>query len=1036
MKKPTFLSKFLTMIVTFFLFCSVANAQNVTITGTVIGADDGLPLGGVTVLQKGTSNGVLSNSDGNYSITVPRNSTIAFSFLGMEAQEFVITDQRVINVVMESVTTMMDEIVVTALGISRDKKSLGFAVTEVSGDDIAMVKDLNIANSLSGRVSGVVVTQGAFGPGSSSRVIIRGNNSITGNNQPLYVVDGIPIDNSGYGTANVGEERGEYSKSDFGTGVSDLNPDDIESMSVLKGPNAAALYGSRASNGVILITTKKGSRNRGLGVTYSGNFTFETPMILPKYQNEYGQGTGGNITSIYDDLRTTGGSWGAKLDGSQQLYYNGDTRPYSPQPDNVKNFFETGSTLVNTLAIDGGTDKATLRFSYTNTTADAIVPGSKLDRHNFNLRGTANLTDKFNIDTKVTYFQQEGHNRPVLGTEGVLAYVYNEPRNVDFEDLKDYQNPADYSVKAVTNGSGNPYWSLLHDRNDDSRDRIQGFAKATYQFTDYLSAFVRIGTDVINEKLESVNQVGHWYFPSGRLNFSRSRITETNLDALLIFNKDLTAKITLDANVGVNHMYHTYERQGVYGENFKIPTKPTLESASNTIPSYTPMNEKIINSVYGSAVLSYDNFFFLEATARNDWSSALAPGYWSYFYPSVSGSVLLSELIDLPVMDYAKLRVSWAKVGSDTDPYQLQNAFNMSSAADSYLGLTILTRPSVRYNPHLKPEQTSSIEFGGEFRFFKNRLFTDISYYNIKSYNLIMNVPIPASTGYTSEHTNVGELRNKGFEILLGGIPVISKDFSWEVSMNMSTNKNELVELIEGLDSYTFSTTNSGVVMVQATVGGGYGDIYATTFKKNENGDIIVNAAGTYIVGDRELVGNYQPDWVGGLTNVLSYKGLTLRMLIDARIGGQIYSGTDAALDGSGTSERTLKYREGGVVIDGVVNTGTAENPVWTPNTVNITAQQYWGSYSGIGENYIYDQTNIRLREISLSYALPASLINKTFIKGVSLGITGRNLFFFYNAMENFDPETSYSVSNYSQGLMYYTLPTTRSLGLNLRLSF
>jgi TonB-linked SusC/RagA family outer membrane protein len=1035
MERPTLLSKYLTLIVAFILLCSAVSAQNVTVTGTVTGSDDGLPLGGVTVLQKGTSNGVLSNSDGTYSITVPRSSTLVFSFLGMEPQEFVVTDQRVINVVLSTTTTMMDEIVVTALGISREKKSLGFAVTEVSGSDVALVKDLNIANSLSGRVSGVVVTQGAFGPGSSSRVIIRGNNSITGNNQPLYVVDGVPIDNSGYGTANDAN-TGEYSKSDFGSGVSDLNPDDIESMSVLKGPNAAALYGSRAANGVILITTKKGTRNRGLGVTYTGNFTFETPMILPQYQNEYGQGTGGNITTVYQDLRTIGGSWGAKLDDSPQLYYTGETRPYSAQPDNVKNFFETGSTLVNTLAVDGGSDKATMRFSYTNTSADAIIPGSTLNRHNFNFRGTAELTDRFSIDAKVTYFQQEGNNRPILGTEGVLAYVYNTPRNVDFEDLKDYQDPADYKVKSVTNGSGNPYWYLLHDRNDDFRDRVQGFAKATYQFTDCLSAFVRIGTDVVNEKLESVSQYGHWYFPTGRLNFSKTRSSETNLDALLMFSKPLTAKLTLDANVGVNHMYQTWERQGVYAENFKIPTKPTLESAANNIPAYTPMSEKIINSVYGSAVLSYDNFLFLDLTARNDWSSALAPGYWSYFYPSVSGSVLISELLDFPAMDLGKLRVSWAKVGSDTNPYQLENAFNMASADGSYLGLTILTRPSVRYNPQLKPEQTSSIEFGGEFRFFNNRLFTDLSYYNIRSYNLIMNVPLPAATGYSYEHTNVGELSNKGFEILLGGIPVATSDFTWEVSMNMSRNQNKLVELIEGLDSYTFSTTNSGVVLVQATVGGGYGDIFATTYKRNENGDVIVDAIGRFVPGDRELVGNYQPDWIGGLTNILTYKNLSLRMLIDARIGGQIYSGTDAALDGSGTSVRTLDYREGGVVIDGVVNTGTAENPVWTANSANITAQQYWGSYSGIGENYIYDQTNIRLRELALSYTLPSSLLNKTFIKGLSVGITGRNLLFFYNAMENFDPETSYSVSNYSQGLMYYTLPTTRSLGVNLRISF
>ncbi|TFH36181.1 MAG: TonB-dependent receptor, partial [Bacteroidia bacterium] len=536
--------------------------------------------------------------------------------------------------------------------------------------------------------------------------------------------------------------------------------------------------------------------------------------------------------------------------------------------------------------------------------------------------------------------------------------------------------------------------------------------------------------------IESVNQYGHWYYPTGRLNFNKTRMTETNLDALIMFSKEVASKVKLDVNLGANHRYATYESQGVYGENFKIPTKPTLQSASTNLPSYTPMSEKIVNSVYGSAMVSYDNFLFLEATARNDWSSTLPKDNWSYFYPSLSASVLFSELIDFAPMDYGKLRVSWAQVGADTDPYQLQNAFNMSSAGDSYLGLTILTRPSTRYNPLLKPEQTSSLEFGGEFRFFLNRVFADISYYDIKSYDLIMNVPIPASTGYTTEHTNVGEIRNSGFEFMLGGTPVRGTDFNWEISLNMSKNKNELVELIEGLDSYTFSTSNNGVVYVQATVGGGYGDIYTTTYKRNENGDKVVDAAGRYLAGEMKHMGNYQPDWVGGMTNVFTYKDFTLRMLIDARIGGEIYSGTDSGLDNMGVSEKTLEYRETGVVIDGVVNTGTPDVPVWTPNTTSITAQQYWGSYAGIGENYIFDQTNIRMREISLSYNVPASLIDGTFIKGASVGVSARNLFFLYNSLENFDPETSYSVSNYSQGVLYYTLPATRSIGFNLRFTF
>ncbi|TFH49772.1 MAG: TonB-dependent receptor, partial [Bacteroidia bacterium] len=655
--------------------------------------------------------------------------------------------------------------------------------------------------------------------------------------------------------------------------------------------------------------------------------------------------------------------------------------------------------------------------------------------HNFNLRGVTNLTEKLSVDAKVTYFVQKSHNRPVMGTEGVIAWVYRIPRNIMISDLgpeqEKYQNPADYKAKSFTSGTyGNPYWYQLHDINDDSRDRVQGYIKANYEFADWLSAFVRIGTDAVNEKVETINQYGHWYYGGGRMNNSLSKTSETNLDVLLMFNRDISETINLSVNLGANHMYQTYGAMSIYAENFKIPTKPTLSSASTNLPSYTPLQEKMINSVYGSAVLSYNNFLYLEGSARNDWSSTLPKDNWSYFYPSVSLSVLLNELIDIPAVDFAKLRVNWAKVGSDTNPYQLQNAFNLSSAGDSYLGQIILTRPGTRRNPNLKPEQTSSLEFGGEFRLFNNRLYTDLSYYDIKSMDLIMDVPIPASTGYSYERTNVGEMTNKGFEILLGGIPVKTSKFTWDISLNMSTNKNELVKLIEGVDNFVFTTTNSGVAEVWATVGGGYGDIYATTYERDESGKIMVTDAGLFrVASEKILVGNYQPDWVGGLSNSLTYGNMSLRFLIDGRFGGEVYSGTDAGLDATGVSKSSLQFREGGVVIDGVRTDGTA-------NTVSISSQQYWGSYSGIGENYIFDQTNIRLREAALTYNLPGKIIENTFIKGVSVGVTGRNLFFIYRALENFDPEGSFSVSNFAQGVLFYTMPTARSLGFNVSIKF
>lgn len=1039
MKKNLFL-----VLVLSIAFIGSVIAQERTITGTVTSADDGTTLPGVNVLVQGTGIGTVTNMDGAYSIDVPADAeALEFSFVGMLTRSVAIGSSSVVDVALETGFEAMDEVVVTALGISREKKSLGYAVTEISGDELSTVRETNVINSLAGRVAGVVLTQSPSGPGGGTRVIIRGNNSITGNNQPLYVVDGIPMDNSGFGSAN-GAGTANYKRADYGTGISDLNPDDIESMTVLKGPNAAALYGSRAANGVILITTKKGKTTKGMGVTFTHSTTFETPLLLPEYQNKYGQGTQGNY---YDgspsfelsDLRQVNGSWGGKFNGQDYLYWNGETRPYKAQSDNVEDFFRTGSNMVNTIAFDGGGANSSIRFSYTNNVAKSILPNAGLTRHNFNVRGSTNLTDKLSVDAKVTYFVQDSENRPYHGTEGIMSNLYDIPRNLDINDLKDYQNP-DYSVVMPTDGSsGNPYWVLNNDVNNDSRNRLLGFAKVNYTITDWLSAFVRIGTDFTAHKIETIEQYGHWYYPTGRFSFNNYKTTETNTDFLLMFNKEITSDFKITGNIGGNLMYQTYEQMGVYGEDFKIPTKPTTDSARELDPSYTPLREKKINSLYGSASVSFRNFVYLDVSGRNDWSSTLPEENWSYFYPSVSLSALLHDFIDpnANFMNFLKVRGSWAKVGSDTGPYQLDIAFNMQQ--DGYLGLTTLTRPSVRLNPDLKPEQTTSMEVGFEARFFNNKLFVDFSYYDIKTNDLIMDVPVSASTGYSKFRSNVGEVENKGFEIMVGGTPYQAGDFSWDISANFSTNTNTLNELIEGLESYTFTTTNAGTVTTRADVKGGYGDIWGTTWMKNDAGKIVVDPLGIpQMDATKKKLGNYQPDWVGGITNNFRYKTLSLNVLIDARIGGQVFSGTDANLDGAGVTKRTLKYREEGVVFDGVVNTGTPEDPIWTPNTVQITGQEYWGAYTNIIENYVYDQTNFMLREVSLTYQLPSNLFNNVFIESVSVSLIGRNLAFLYKDKDvvNFDPTTSYSTSNYAQGVVFFTLPTTRSYGINLNVKF
>ncbi|SHG70947.1 SusC/RagA family TonB-linked outer membrane protein [Flagellimonas flava] len=1021
-------------------------AQGKTVTGTVTDASTGTPIPGITVVEQGTTNGTSTDFDGNYSISVSGNSAVlVFTGIGYTTQEAPVGSQSAINILLVEDVELLDEVVVTALGISREKKSLGYAVTEVGGDAVSLVKEPNVVNSLAGKVAGVVISQGTAGAGSGSRVVIRGNNSITGNNQPLYVVDGVPIDNTALGAP---DGSGQFNINNLGDGISDINPDDIESISVLKGPNAAALYGSRASNGVIIITTKKGDLDRGLGVSFTSNALFDDPLVLPKYQNEFGRGTDGAFPQINPDdpLATQvntvagAGSWGPRFDGSQQLAYNGQQRAYVAQPNNVKNFFETGTSFINTVALSGGSENASVRFSYTNSDIESILPNSGIDRDNFNLRAFANLSDKLSLDTRITYFKQTARNRPNQGTEGVAAYLWTLARNVRLSDLQVFQdienpiNPDDiYRVIAPTASGGNPYWILQNDSNEDRRTRITGFAKLQYQFNDWLSAFVRVGTDDITQDVESVTRVGHHFFGDGRIRFQKNDRTETNYDFLVMFNKALSDKFSLTANAGANALRFSSITSETRGENFKIPGRPLLDNTEELFATQGQRVPKDINSVYGSASLAYDNTIYLDLTGRNDWSSALADGNNSYFYSSASLSVLLNEAFDLgSKVDLLKLRGSIATVGNDTDPQQLVNVFRV--AADGFLGNITVSRDNILFSESLRPEEVTSTELGLEYRGFGNRLYADLSYYDIKSQDLIFDVPLGTGAAFDSFRTNVGEISNKGFEILVGGTPLQTKNFSWDTSINLARNKNELVSLVDGQDFFEFSRDNGGTVAVVARAEEGFGDIETTTWLRNDQGQLIVTAEGRpQATTEREKFGNYQPDLTGGFTNTFRYKDFTLNTLIDFRIGGEVYSFTDAALDAAGVSERSLQFRDSGILVEGVIDNGDG---TFTPNTTTISAQDYWGAVSGIGSEYVFDQTNFRLREVSLSYTFPSKLLKNTFVRSATLSAVGRNLLFLYKKADNFDPESSYSTSNFAQGVLFYALPTTRSLGLSLNVNF
>ena len=1011
-----------------FIVCSLSAQQ--IVNGTV--TDElGAPLPGATISVIGTNDGTTTDFDGNYSITTSNGVELQISYIGYQKQNILVSDEAEFSVSLQP-DNELSNVVVTALGLSREKKSLGYSVSEISGDQINTIKDYNIANSLVGKVPGLNITQsGAMGSG--SRITIRGNNSLSGNTQALIVVDGVPINADGINTGGD-----VYESNVSGGGISDINPNDVETISVLKGPNAAALYGSRAGNGVILITTKRGSQDGKLGVTINTNLTFDDPMFLPDFQNSYGQGTFAAAgTDLVGDWSIN--SWGSRLDGSQKLYYDGTTKPYSAQPNNVSNFFRTATKAVTSISIDKGSEESSLRFSYTNNSSEATLENSNLNSHNFNLRGTAQLSDKLSIDTKATFFTQNVKNRASVAGQGPIGPAFLMPRNVAIDDLRTYQGQesavlSDFNVISYGqsgDNTANPFWQLYNDEKDEDRSRFFGFAKINYQFNDWLNAFIRVGSDLTNLNRMTLDKPGHHFYKGGRLGKSKIAYGELNSEFLITANKDLTEKFNIVVNAGGNLSKRTSESITNFGQNFKIPTKYFLSNLSDmTPPDDQPQAVKKVNSLYGSASLSYNSFLYLDITARNDWSSTLGEDNRSFLYNSASLSVILNKFIDPEqnIFNLIKIRGSLAQVGNDTDPYQLNQTFSVPGAG--FRGLTTLSAPTVKLNPDLKPETVTSNEFGLEFAALNNRLSVDFSIYNIVTTDLIFNVPVPAATGFSFFKENIGEVSNSGIELSISATPIETANFVWQSTLFYAANKNTLNKLTEGLESITYNVTNSGNATLRATVGGSIGDIYGTVWDTDVSGNNIVNANGIAIASNPDnLLGNAQPDWIGGWSNTFMFKGLSLSFLIDARIGGQIYADTGAALDGRGVSERSLLYRETGVTLDAI---DTSTN---SKNTSQITGQEYWNTYSTIAENYVYEQDNVRLRELALGYQF--NDLSKIGIDRASIQLIGRNLFFLSKSAPNdFDPESMLGTSLTGVGFNSFNMPTLRSLGLNLTLNF
>lgn len=1066
--------KHLLLVLTLFIM-NIVNAQE-TITGTVTDTyGNTIPF--VNIVLSGTLTGSTTNEDGIYTINVPDLSgAIEFSVLGYETQVIPINNRNTINVTLNDSSEILDEVVLTALGLKRETKELGYVVQSLDAKGVTEVKSVNFLDNLSGKLAGVTINQGATGVGSSSKITIRGEASFS-NNNPLFIVDGVPINNNSvFNFTN--EAAAGFQEIDFGNGAMEVNPDDIGEVSVLKGPSAAALYGTRASNGVIIIETKSGKNSKGLGVSYNTSFFVDSAFQLPDFQNEYGQGNSGEFAFVdglgggTNDLITY--SWGPRLDvgnlipqydspvtlpdgtvvrGGDTAVYNGiaiTPTEFKSNPDNLKNFYETGTTLINNIAISNGFDTGSYRLSFTDLRSESIIPGVDLDRQTISARLNFQPIDKLRINSSISYINSGSDNRPSngYGSENAnYSLVAWGPRSLNIENLKNYWQPGLEGIQQYSYNYtffDNPYFILNENRNSFNRDRVFGNISASYNISDHITASIRTGMDYSSELRQLRRAYSSNRFANGGYAEHDVFYREVNTDFLINYTNRFN-DFKVDVSLGGNRLDQKAFTSQSQTTSLAQPGIFRLSNAASPIEVFEFESNKRINSIYGLAKLGYKDYLFVDITGRNDWSSALATPFsvdnTSFFYPSVSSSFILSNTVNLPqVISFAKLRASWAQVGNDTDPYQTTGAF---VAQTPFNGQPTFSNSNTIANADLQPEQTSSVEVGADIRFFNDQLRVDVSYYNALTKDQIISLPIGISSGYTQQVVNGGEVRSKGLEIILGISPVINQDFKWNSALNFSTNRSTVESLPqdEGRLTLAYSRiydSQNQTVFLQAEEGGRVGDLYGTGYLKNENGDFILTDEGRYIP-DNELqkLGNYNPDFMLGFNNQFNYKNWNMGFLFDWRQGGIIVSRTRALGNVGGQLAETAFRPEGGIVPQGVVNTGTTDNPVYTPNTVAVTAESYYRQFYDRNheENNTYDASFLKLRQVSVGYTFDnLSLFNQD--ATLSLSLIGKNLFAI-TENPHFDPEQlAVQGQGFISGVEDMSYATTRSIGFKAGFNF
>ena len=1037
--------------------------QPVVVHGKVTSDDEPEGLPGLNVYVKGSTIGTVTDINGEYTIKVPdKYDVLVFSAIGYEKQEIPVNSRSEINVNMKSGAQNLDEVVVTALNIKRDKTSLGYSVTQVSSKELNTVKQNNPINSLAGKVAGLQISSTASGVDGSSRVVLRGISSLSGNNRPLIVVDGVPVSGGTYGGAT------EWGGTDKGDALSDINPEDIESVSVLKGAGAAAIYGSQGANGVILITTKKGTKRKGIGVTFNSNLLVSNPMVLPDLQNEYGQGAFGRYpTDTYNGNPVTGGmdaiantepfiwSWGSKMDGSEKEDWLGNMVKYEDQPNYFEDYYRTGINAINSIAFTGGNDKATFRASFTQTNSRGMHPINKMAKENFNIHGTAKLGERVDVTAKLTYIHSAVKDRPYLAEDPANAsWIFGAlPRNVVLQSLKDnYEAPDGSELWAWDITAGNPYWYLNNKRNQDDKDRLQGLMVVNIELAKQLKLMLRSGLDMTNltskEFLAPGSKAGNilgTYYQSKKGDYN------VNSDFLLSYKLYAGSDVEVNLSVGGQYRYYNWKELSQGGSDWKIRDFYHMSNLNNFWTSeYYGRKEAL--SLYGLGNVSYKNYIYLDFTFRNDWSSTLPVDNNAYQFYSANMSLLFSNIFHITsdFFSKGKVRASVARVGNDTGPFQTYNYYSVYQTTYPYPMGGMSDQLTF---PDFKPEITNSWEVGTNLSFFKNRLDFDFTYYDGKTHNQIMSVELAPSSGYSSQKVNAGEVRNYGYEILLTGKAVQHKDFNYTISLNASKNKNKVISLSNDAESRVLLEAVSGFARVELRAGEPFGSIYGYDYKRDDQGRKLVDDDGMPLKGDYKKLGDINPDWIGGLSNAFNYKNLNISFLIDFQIGGEYYSESKLYHDLFGTSKKSLEGREEwysthtgplygkpkpGTFPDGYIEDGIKESD-GTVNDIPVQpmirmVNTIW--FRNIVSDYIVKATNVRLREFSIGYNLPKKWMDKSFFTSVNISLVGRNLFFFYNAPKDYDPESGFNSGSIGNAFELNPMPTARSFGFNLTVNF